>query len=128
MTRPHLSLTTAAMVVVIACGLAAIVFFDVGVNLAFDDDWGMAWSAQHFPHIQPAQSALALVQDGWAALVTGGGHDRRLLRLTQLPWFLAALLGLYGLARQLGATREWALTAPLALLAFPVAAALATSF
>ena len=110
-------------------GVLLVIFFDLGPPLAFNDDWGFAWNVRHYPREYPGVSALALVHVSFAWLVTLGGHaDQRLLRLTEVPFVLLAMIAGAATARRLGATRPWALVAALAPLASPLFTADATSF
>jgi hypothetical protein len=112
--------------------LAAIVLFDFGPNLAFNDDWAYAWSVAHtnFTAVPqfPIQSASAYVQVVWAHLATLGHPEPYLLRLTILPFVLLAAISSWSLARRLGADRFWASFAAVGLLTMPVYLTLATSF
>ncbi len=113
--------------------MAALVYFDLGPPLAFNDDWGMAWSARQFIlahriHVFPEQSALALVQTLASALLTLGHPDQRLLRLSILPFVLLAAFASFRLARALGAGAFWSAVAGVVLLASPLYLAGATTY
>ena len=124
--------TEAAIWLVGTAFLAAIVFFDLGPPLAYNDDWGFAWSARHFASghfsMYPADSALALPQVAFAALVTAGHTDQRILRLTLVPFVVLAGFCSHRLASMLGAGRFWSAVAAVALVASPVYASDATTF
>jgi hypothetical protein len=112
--------------------LAAIVFFDFGPNLAFNDDWSYGWLAAHtnitgVPDF-PYRSASAYVQVVWAHLATFGHPQPYLLRLSILPFVVLAAFSSWRLARSLGADRFWAGFAAIGLLTMPVYLTLATSF
>jgi hypothetical protein len=116
-------------------GLAilAVFIFDLAPPLAYDDDWVMAWSVRHLIQAHslapfPAQSAVALVQTVWAAVVTFGHADPRLLRLSLLPFVVLGSLSSYRIARTLGANGLWSAIAGVALLGSPLFLTLATSF
>jgi hypothetical protein len=100
------------------------------MNLAVNDDWGMAWDVRHlFPQrIYPSQSALALPQIYWAALVTHSSADYRLLRLSVIPFVLLTAIATYKSARLLDARPPWAAVAVMALLCNPLYLASATTF
>ncbi len=111
----------------------ALIYFDLGPPLAFNDDWGMAWSARqfmlaHHVHIFPQQSALALVQTVWSTLVTLGHPDQRLLRLSIVPFVLLAAFASSRLARTLGAGPLWTPVAAVLLLATPLYLTGATTY
>ena len=64
-----------APIAVMAIGLLAILWFDFGPSLPFNDDWGMSWGARQLIQHQrlrvfPEQSALALTQNP----LVGAGH------------------------------------------------------
>lgn len=115
-----------------ALGVLVLCVFDLGPPLAFNDDWGFAWSARHFNplrlHIYPASSALALPQIvlGWLVSFTHG--DQRLLRLSEILFVLLAMWMLHKLALLAGANRTWSAIAALTPLAFPVFSSDATTF
>jgi Dolichyl-phosphate-mannose-protein mannosyltransferase len=114
-------------------GLAALVFFDVGPNLASNDDWMFAWSVKqlvlgHGILRVPDLAPLGLVQTVWAAVVTLGHIDYRLLRLSAVPFVLLAVYCTYRLSRNLGSNSFWAAVAGSSLLAAPIFLALATTF
>lgn len=116
-----------------AAAIAALIFFDLGPRLAFNDDWLYAWSTRelieaHRVHMFPLQAALALVQVVWAALFTLGHPDPRLLRLSVVPFVLLASYATYRLARGLGAGPFWSALAAVSLLATPLYLTGATSF
>jgi len=114
-------------------GLAALVFFDLGPNVASNDDWMFAWSVKqlvlgHGIVRVPDLAPLGLVQTFWAAAVTLGHIDYRLLRLSAVPFVLLAVYCTFRLSRNLGANQFWAAVAALSLLAAPIFLALATTF
>jgi hypothetical protein len=113
--------------------LAAMLFFDLGPPLAFNDDWGMAWGARqlmlhHQLRVFPVQSALALVQSVWSAVFTLGHPDQRLLRLSVAPFTLLAAYCLFRLSRLLGASSAWSVVAGITLLGTPLYLTGATSY
>lgn len=113
--------------------VAAVIWFDLRVDLPANDDWLYAWSvgqlaAGHGLRIMPEQSALALVQVVWAALVTAGHAALPFMRLSLLPFVLLASVSNVRLARQLGADHFWALLAGVTLLGAPIYLSLASSF
>src|SRR5579864_2297963 len=113
--------------------LIAIVVFDLGPALFFNDDWGMAWGyrqlvVHHQVRIFPVQSALALVQTFTTALLTFAHTDQRLLRLSVLPFVVLAGLSSYQIARRLGAGRFWSAVSGVALLGAPLYLTSATSY
>jgi hypothetical protein len=112
--------------------LAAIVVFDFGPNVAFNDDWAVAWSAAHVDlsgiPILPTQSPWAYVQELWGHIATLGNPQPYLLRLTILPFIALAAISSYRLARRLGANQLWGGFSALALLATPIYLTLASSF
>lgn len=113
-----------------AAALAALVYFDLGPPLAFNDDWGFAWSVRHFSlgrfQVYPASSAMALPQIFFAAML--GQTDQRALRLTLVPFVLLASFCLYRLSRRLGADTFWSSVAAVAPASLPVFMADATTF
>jgi len=116
-----------------AAAVVALIYFDLGPPLAFNDDWGMAWSARQFIlahriEIFPQQSALALVQTVWSALLTLGHPDQQWLRLSIVPFTLLAALGSYRLAQALGAGPFWAAVAGVLLLTTPLYLTGATTY
>ncbi len=116
-----------------ATALIALVFFDLGPALAFNDDWVYAWSARHLSlthHLQmfPEQSALALVQVVWGAVFTFGHPDARALRLAMVPFVLLAAWASQRQARALGAGTFWASVAAVLLLVSPIYLVGATTF
>jgi hypothetical protein len=125
-------LPVSLIVVVAAAAGLALVHFDLGPTLAFNDDWVYAWSVAHMQltHIRlmPQQSAVALVQVIWAWAVTLGHADPRYLRLSELPFAALAAVSSYRLARRLGAASIWAAVSGVALLCNPLYLNLATTF
>jgi len=115
-----------------AGALLLIAAFDLGPPLAFNDDWGMAWSVRHLnllhPHVYPGDSALALPQIIWGWLFSLGGGDQRLLRLSELVFVGMTMYAGHRLARLLGAAPAESVLAALAPLALPVFTADATTF
>ena len=120
----------------VALGLVAcmaLIYFDFGPPLAFNDDWGMSWGARqligaHRLRVFPSQSALALLQSLWAWLFTLGHPDQRLLRLSVAPLALLACWSSYLWAKRVGADWRWALIAGVLPLGTPVFMGGATSF
>ena len=116
-----------------AAALAAVVWFDLRVSLPSNDDWVYAWSvrqlvAGHGLRLLPEQSALALVQVGWASLVSLGHPSLTLMRLSLLPFALLAAVATFRLSTRLGARPFWAGLAGLSLIASPIFLSLATTF
>src|SRR2546421_2790865 len=108
-----------------AIAVAAVVVFDLGPALPFNDDWSMAWSAKQFIvnhrlQIFPVQSALGLVQTFVTALLTFGHTDQRLLRLTVVPFILLAAVSSYRIARMLGTRPFWSGIGAVTLLGCPL--------
>ncbi len=124
-------LTRAAWVIG-GVALLLVVAFDLGPPLAFNDDWGFAWDVRHFNplhiHMYPSDSALALVQVPLAWLVTLGHADQRLLRISEVVFIGLTMYSTHRLSRRLGADATWSAIAAIALLAFPVFTADATTF
>jgi len=119
--------------VVAAAGLAALIWFDLGPNLASNDDWMFAWSVKrlatgHGIQKVPDLAPLGLVQLFWGTLVSLGHVDYRLLRLSAVPFCLLAVYCTHRLSLNLGASRFWAAVAAGSLLAAPLYMALATTF
>ncbi len=128
---PYVAVATpaATAVALAALTLAVIGIFDVvGPRLAFNDDWVYAWSVAHYPRIYPSASALAIPQVTWARLFTFASSDARLLRLSILPFAAVSALLVFRLSRRLGADANASALAALALVAFPVFSADATTF
>ena len=126
-------LTAAIALGVAAVGVAALVYFDLGPPLPFNDDWIHAWSvrelvAGHGLRILPEQGSLALVQVFWGTVATLGHPDQRFLRLALVPFAVLAAALVYRVSRQLGADRTWALLAAVTLFCTPVFLATATSY
>ena len=114
-------------------GLLALVYFDLGPALAFNDDWFTAWSvrqlaAGHGLRFVPEHGPLGIVGIAWGAIFSLGSADPRLLRLSVIPFILAAALCVHRLARHLGADRFWAATAAATPLCAPVFLGVSTSF
>ena len=114
-------------------GLATLVYFDLGPNLASNDDWMFAWSVKqlilgHGMLRVPDLAPLGVVQTLWAAAVTLGHVDYRLLRLSAVPFVVLACYCAFRLSRNLGADQFWAGVAGSSLLAAPIYLALATTF
>jgi hypothetical protein len=114
-------------------GLLALVIFDLSPPLAFNDDWMYAWSVRqlvtgHGLHAFPESSATALVQVGWGAIFSLGHPDQRLLRLSIVPFVIAAAWCTYWLAHWLGAGRFWCAVAAGTLLTAPLFMGNATTF
>ena len=112
--------------------LLAVIYFDFGPPLPFNDDWGYAWEAQHtgLDGIQrlPLAQATAFVQAVWGQLATVGHPQEPYLRLSILAFVLLAAASSYRLARNLEADRLWSGVAAMALLTTPIYLNLATSF
>ncbi len=116
-----------------AAALLALIYFDLGPPLAFNDDWVFAWSvrrsiAAHQLLIFPEQSAIGLVQIAWSVLFTLGNADQRLLRLSVVPFVAFGAICSYRLARALGAPTFWAGVAGAGLLTSPLFLTGATTF
>lgn len=129
LSRPSVALSG----IIGAAFVVALVWFDLGVPLAFNDDFLFAWSvrqlgAGHGLRMLPEQAPLAIVQVLWGTLVGLGHADPRILRLSAVPFVLMAAGGVYYLARRLGADRPWALLASVSLLAAPFFSSVATTF
>jgi hypothetical protein len=130
------TLSDRGLAALLALGIAAVgllVFFDLGPPLAFNDDWVYAWAvrqlvAGHGLHLFPEQSVNALVGIVWAAAVTFGHTDQRLLRLSALPFVGLLVWSVWWLARRLGADPFWAAVASGGLLFQPVFLGVSTSF
>lgn len=109
---------------VAAAGLALVVYFDLGPPLAFNDDWGFAWTTRHLAagelRVYPGSSAYGLTQAVWAIVVTLDHLDQRLLRLSEIGFILLAIFCIYRLTRLLGVNRFWSSVAACAPLAYPV--------
>lgn len=128
---PGVAATTPAggAVALTAITLALIGIFDaLGPPLAFNDDWIYAWNVTHYPRVYPSASALAIPQVTWAYIVTFASSDPRLLRLSTLPLAAVAALLVFRLSRRIGADANASALATLALVAFPVFSADATTF
>jgi len=116
-----------------AAALLALVYFDLGTPLAFNDDWVFAWSVRHTiaaRHllIFPEQSAIGLVQMAWSMIFTLGNADQRLLRLSLVPFVVLEAICTFRLARALGAPAFWAGVAGAGLLTSPLYLTGATTF
>jgi hypothetical protein len=113
--------------------IVAVVAFDLGPPLAFNDDHVYAFMARQLALGHglrtTGQSALTLPQGALGATVWRlGAHDQRVLRLLTLPFLLLAVAGCAVTAGLLGAPRRWQLLAGLVLMGSPIALALSTSF
>ena len=122
-----------APLVIGGLALLALILFDLGPPLAFNDDWLYAWLVRrlldgHGLHAFPEQAPPALVQTLWAALLTLGHPDQRLLRLTAVPFVLLAAVSSAYMARRLGANRFWAVVAGVSLVSGPIFLGASTSF
>lgn len=114
-----------APIAVMAIGLLAILWFDFGPSLPFNDDWGMSWGARQLIQHQrlrvfPEQSALALTQNLWSALVTFGHTDSVALRLSNYPMVVATAFLVFAISRRLGASSFWSGIGAATLVASPV--------
>lgn len=126
--------SSSGAIAVAALGLitvAAIAAFDLGPEIAFNDDYAYAWSTRHLfaAPIYPQQTALALPQIvlGWFVSLPFG-HDQRALRISVLFAILLGAFAAYRLASRLGAGPRWALMAPLVILTSPIYFNLAVTF
>ena len=136
LTSPIQALSDRGLVALLAMGLvvgALLVFFDLGPPLAFNDDWVYAWGVRqlvtgHGLRLFPEQSVSAVVGVVWAAVVTVGHTDQRLLRLSALPFVGLLVWGIFSVARRLGADPYWAAAAGGAMLFQPIFLGVATSF
>jgi len=93
----------------------------------------MAWGArQLIQHgrlrVFPQQSALALTQNLWTALVTFGHTGAVALRLSNFPMVIAATILVYLVARRLGATRFWSTVGAATLVVSPLYGNLAATY
>jgi hypothetical protein len=118
---------------VLVAALAGLVAFDLGPPLPFNDDWAFAWTARelvagHGLRIVPDQSALALVQAVWGAMLSFGHPDQRVLRLTLVPFAFITAWCAYALGRRLNANRFWSLAAAVAVFTNPLFLTVATSY
>jgi hypothetical protein len=123
-----------ALVVVLGIiGVAAVVMFDLGPPLAFNDDWVYAWTVSHFAATHrfvlfPEDTALPYVQLIWSIAVGLGHSDPRLLRLTEAPFLLLLMGSTWYSTRLLGADRFWSAAAAVGLGCNPIVLSLATTF
>jgi glycosyltransferase involved in cell wall biosynthesis len=118
--------------ILLGVALLAIVIFDFGPNVPFNDDWAVAWSTAHVGlggiPILPTQSPWAYVQEFWGHIATLGHPEPYLLRLSILPFIVLAAISSYRLARRLGANLLWGGFSALTMLATPIYLTLASSF
>jgi hypothetical protein len=112
--------------------VALVVYFDLASPFAFNDEWVYGWSVAHsrLPQVRlmPEQSATALVQVIWSALLSLGRSDLPVLRLTLLPFLALAAYSTYRCARLLGADEFWSRASGAAMLANPLVLTLGSSF
>jgi hypothetical protein len=113
--------------------VALVIVFDLQPVHSLDDDWGYWYSVRelsmgHGLRWFPTDSAIHLVQTLWATAVTLGHPDPVLLRLSAIPFLLAACAALWLIARDLGASSFWSATAVAALVCSPLFATVAVTF
>jgi hypothetical protein len=123
----------AALLVLGISAMGLLILFDLGPPLAFNDDWVYAWDvrqlvAGHGLRLFPEQSANAVVGIVWAAFVTVGHTDQRLLRLSAVPFVALLACTVWWIARRLGADTFWAAVAGGAMLFEPIFLGVSTSF
>ena len=119
--------------VIAAAGVLLVAGFDLTSSLPFNDEFFYQWTVRrlgegHGLQLFPGQAPIALVQLALGGLAWAVAHDPRAVRLTAIPFVVAALWGIYMLARDLGVSRFYAGVAAAVPVALPVYAAAATGF